>query len=1432
MFSKVLDCPACNNRFLFEHDNENGVFPEKITCPECGASNFSGDFSAVIFCPGCRSKLRIPLDIINDPGISCPQCGIDLGNVNTLPGDDDMTTFTGHGADQRQLYRRLLQDGEQFDKYRIIRLLGKGGMAEVYLAEHLLLNQLCALKLMRSNSAGEDPVFVKRFLREAKLSHQFDHPNMVKVFDIGSDHQTGYLFIAMEYVEGKTLLELSREKQLSAEDLNAVTVAMCHALQCLSDANIVHRDIKPSNIMQNKDGVFKLMDLGIAKSASHQPGEMTLTMEQTTIGTPSYASPEQCQSAHTVDYRSDIYSLGATLYHAASGKLPFDGETAVETILKVLQEPAEPLENLRPDLPPDFLALVSCMMEKSPEKRPAGAAEILAMMHGNKKVKSVNTARNILKSVLAVLKSPIKLRVIAAVTAVVVIAINFKYLAGLSDSAAKTGMAKVSAAPAVKKSLFTDKQALLSYPEERISTAIRPGSREYLYPEIILEEKNYDILGKVNFAVNEYAAGFDRRMIRNNALQLDGSYPKLKNKAITPENITAFNLNALQTALLPGENCTLELDIAAEPQYEGLIARWGNSYIELHAHNRKLALLVGKNYYIDTQFQLPAGEWFNITVAIDGEHHKLSLLSGDRLIGIWMFPETVIQHNKVIFYNVEQKSSFQGRVGRITLKKGAVEYTIPKNYNRLPTLQNMDQQKFYAALDKVKNRRRDQRIEQEKRLAIQREAEIAAKKSSLAAEEKRRQEEAGKKAEEKRLALLNKWHDAPFGAGWFTDYEQAELQAGNGHPLLVLLVNPEESKSRNLIDYINENKNFNKYITANFTPLYLDCSNNTEKISERQKAYNQSIRQKLKAGKLQLPAFAVQKKFLKPALRFKHLKSSDLLSTALDTALKDIKQADYFANAEQRPVELRLAECRFFLKNLPYNDNSPLVQLRRNYLQRQIGVLTQLQVLRRNIDNAKKRSYSNNTSFRRKIQNYITQDYRDRQYYSNGSWHYGNRDRENASKELHRMLNGNGSVNPNLKVNVNLNSHRLSGEYTLLELALSGAIKVDFDLLELLKKKFADPDLISQTGLTRFSHRANELAAMGLNNIDRIPERFNGNDVPLLRLCNTYSSSAQNRLFDSHQPDFSRARDLLLYAPRVNNLSRTTPMHYAATRNSRQFAEDLVGAGFSEFDRLNYAGETIYESALSHGSDQMVQFLRDHNLTGNNINKNYLRQFEFTEAIRHNDAQKAEKLLKEGADARRMWWNNLNALQNACLLGHMSTVNMLLRNNVAEKNNDNNNNSIDPSLLIAVSKNNTLLFQTLLANGISAEGSVYYHGYRQNLLQIVCAYAASNEGRNLHVTFFLNTLKRHSRNFDIDQEINGRTALSIVCLREETDNSQQIYSLVKTLLDMGAKPFNNRYTVFSTLVRNPRTKALLEKAEKRYGRSIKKRKIKRKAVSR
>ena len=378
MFSSVLDCPACAHRFQYEHQTEN--FPEEITCPECGRSSAREDYSALLFCPHCRSKLKVPLDILHESDLMCPRCnGVLNDNSVSLNEEDYESTYDG--SDRPESFRRLLQDGDIFDKFRVIRLLGRGGMAEVYQAEHLLLKQQCALKLMRNNGASSDPVFIKRFLREAKLSHSLNHPNIVKVYDVGNDAKTGYFFIAMEYIEGKTLLELSRREQLSEETLKAVLFSMGNALQVLADARVVHRDIKPSNIMLDSNGVFKLMDLGIAKSSSnHAAGEMTLTMEQSTMGTPSYASPEQCQSAHSVDIRSDIYSLGATIYHAASGKLPFDGSTAVEIILKVVQGDIEPLKNLRPDLSPGFLKLVSQMMEKDPANRPESPEKFVSML--------------------------------------------------------------------------------------------------------------------------------------------------------------------------------------------------------------------------------------------------------------------------------------------------------------------------------------------------------------------------------------------------------------------------------------------------------------------------------------------------------------------------------------------------------------------------------------------------------------------------------------------------------------------------------------------------------------------------------------------------------------------------------------------------------------------------------------------------------------------------------------------------------------------------------------------------------------------------------------------------------------------------------------------------------------------------------------------
>ena len=228
MFSQVLDCPFCRKRFNYEQTDK--TFPENLTCPECGQTGPYQDFSAIILCHQCRKKVMVPLELLYNDDTLCPHCQTVL--KPELPFlDEDASTYTLGGSRHSNANERILQDGEFFDKYKIIRLLGKGGMAEVYLAEHLLLKKPCALKLMQSSVAAEDPVFTKRFIREAKLTHQLTHPNIVNVFDAGSDFKTRHLFLAMEYVEGKTLSQLSREKKLSEQELTAVLVSMLNALK-------------------------------------------------------------------------------------------------------------------------------------------------------------------------------------------------------------------------------------------------------------------------------------------------------------------------------------------------------------------------------------------------------------------------------------------------------------------------------------------------------------------------------------------------------------------------------------------------------------------------------------------------------------------------------------------------------------------------------------------------------------------------------------------------------------------------------------------------------------------------------------------------------------------------------------------------------------------------------------------------------------------------------------------------------------------------------------------------------------------------------------------------------------------------------------------------------------------------------------------------
>ena len=234
MFGKVLECLVCNHRFNYDHTGDD--FPEYITCPSCHNNSRSSDYSALTFCPQCRTKLKIPLDIISDDSLSCPDCGTML-NASGAFADETAAAIingsgVGDGMECHQQPKRMLQDGEMFDKYMIISLLGRGGMAEVYLAEHLLLKQLCAVKLMRPGDGSDSDMAAKRFLREAKVLHQLNHPNIVKVFDVGSDSQTGYLFIAMEYVEGRTLHDLVQEKTFTEDELCKVLVSKIGRASC------------------------------------------------------------------------------------------------------------------------------------------------------------------------------------------------------------------------------------------------------------------------------------------------------------------------------------------------------------------------------------------------------------------------------------------------------------------------------------------------------------------------------------------------------------------------------------------------------------------------------------------------------------------------------------------------------------------------------------------------------------------------------------------------------------------------------------------------------------------------------------------------------------------------------------------------------------------------------------------------------------------------------------------------------------------------------------------------------------------------------------------------------------------------------------------------------------------------------------------------
>jgi eukaryotic-like serine/threonine-protein kinase len=257
------------------------------------------------------------------------------------------------------------------DRYEVGRLLGTGGMAEVYEGRDRLLARRVAIKVLLGE-LGQDPSFLARFKREAQAAASLSHPNVVAVYDTGVQDSTH--FIVMEYVEGRTLRDLLRIGGPPPPERAALIAAdVCNALAAAHARGLIHRDVKPANVMLTPDGTVKVMDFGIARATSSD----TITQTHAVIGTAQYISPEQVEGRE-VDARGDLYSVGCLLYEMLTGRVPFAGESPVAIAYRHVREDPVPPRRINPRIPPALEAITLRAMAKHPANRYQTAAELRA----------------------------------------------------------------------------------------------------------------------------------------------------------------------------------------------------------------------------------------------------------------------------------------------------------------------------------------------------------------------------------------------------------------------------------------------------------------------------------------------------------------------------------------------------------------------------------------------------------------------------------------------------------------------------------------------------------------------------------------------------------------------------------------------------------------------------------------------------------------------------------------------------------------------------------------------------------------------------------------------------------------------------------------------------------------------------------------------
>jgi hypothetical protein len=256
------------------------------------------------------------------------------------------------------------------NRYDVVRPLGGGGMGEVFLARDRVLGRDVAVKVLRSQYAG-DSEFAERFRREARSAASLSHPNIVQVYDRG-ETEDGASYIAMEYVPGGTLTEkITRQGPLGAEEAAALGAQVAEALGAAHERGMVHRDVKPQNVLLTARDGAKVADFGIARAGS----SVTISKTGSVMGTAGYMSPEQALGKPAT-LKSDLYSLGVVLYEALTGELPYKADNPIAVSMKHVNEPLFPPREIDPTIPEDMNALVTKLMAKNPDDRYASAGEL------------------------------------------------------------------------------------------------------------------------------------------------------------------------------------------------------------------------------------------------------------------------------------------------------------------------------------------------------------------------------------------------------------------------------------------------------------------------------------------------------------------------------------------------------------------------------------------------------------------------------------------------------------------------------------------------------------------------------------------------------------------------------------------------------------------------------------------------------------------------------------------------------------------------------------------------------------------------------------------------------------------------------------------------------------------------------------------------